>query len=115
VSASTTVTGSADLDPCPYCGGTSGVQQITNTPRKVHGWSCRECGTDWWIGVINPRRYRDDLAGLVELAAARSLLRRVIALADEAPMLTNAEMRAQLVDLASAAPPGQQPARYCRG
>ncbi|MBV9650003.1 MAG: hypothetical protein JO296_07690, partial [Pseudonocardiales bacterium] len=76
MSASTTVTG-PDLDPCPYCGGTSGVQQITNTPPKVRGWTCRDCGTDWWIGVVNPRPYLDYLAGSVELAATRSMLRRL--------------------------------------
>lgn len=97
------VTGPADLDPCPYCGGTSGVQQIAHTPPKVRGWRCRKCGTDWWIGVVNSRTYLDYLAGSSELAAARSVLRRVIALADEAPMLTDVEMRARLVALAGCA------------
>jgi len=99
VSPSTTVTDPADLDPCPYCGGTNGVQQITNTPPKVQGWSCQECGTDWWIGVVNPRPYLDHLAAAVELAAARSMLWRLIALADEAPQLGDAELRTRLVAL----------------
>jgi transposase-like protein len=68
------------VDPCPYCGGTSGVKVITNTPTKVRGWSCAACGTDWWISVVNPRPYLDQLA-------ARVTLRQVIALADAAPAL----------------------------
>jgi hypothetical protein len=26
------------IESCPYCGGTSSVQQITGTPPKVQGW-----------------------------------------------------------------------------
>jgi len=96
-----TVADTSDIDPCPYCGGTSRVQQITNTPPKVQGWSCAECGTDWWIGVVNPRPYLDYLAGLVDLAAARSMLRQVIALADEAPALPDDQLRVRLAHLAT--------------
>jgi ribosomal protein L37AE/L43A len=110
-----TVADTSDIDPCPYCGDTSGVQKIANTPPKVRAWSCGECGTDWAITVVNPYPYLDRLIAAVELTAARSMLRRVIALADEAPMLTEVEMRARLADLASAARPGQKPARCCRG
>ncbi|MBV9059409.1 MAG: hypothetical protein JOZ09_09635 [Pseudonocardiales bacterium] len=96
-----TVTGPADLDPCPYCGGTCGVQPVINTLPKVQGWSCEECGTNWWIGVVNPRPYLDYLAGLVDLAAARSRLRQVIALADEAPALPDDQLRVRLAHLAT--------------
>jgi len=100
------MTDPADLDPCPYCGGTCGVQRITNTPPKVQGWSCQECGTGWWIGVVNPRPYLDYLAGVVELAAARSVLRRLIALADQALALPDDQLRARLADLTRTARPG---------
>jgi hypothetical protein len=45
----------------------------------------------------------------VEVAAARSMLRQVIALADEAPALTDDQLRARLVDLARTARPGVPP------
>ncbi|MGH3841486.1 MAG: hypothetical protein ACRDS0_08610 [Pseudonocardiaceae bacterium] len=98
-------TGPAGIDPCPYCGGTSGVQLITDTPPVVQGWSCGQCGTAWWLSVVNPRpqRYLDRLTATVELAAARSTLRQVRALADQAPMLTDQELRARLVVLAAGA------------
>jgi hypothetical protein len=103
VSASTTATDPADLAPCPYCGGTNGVQQVTSTSPRAQGWSCGECGTDWWIGVINPRPYLDYLVGWVELAAARSMLRQVIALADEAPALPDDQLRARLASFTGTA------------
>jgi hypothetical protein len=76
------------------------VQQITSTSPKVRAWSCGECGTDWAISVVNLRSHVDQLTAAVELAAARSVLRRVIALADEAAQLGDAELRARLVVLA---------------
>jgi hypothetical protein len=48
------------------------------------------------------------LATSVELAAARSVLRQVIALAEQAPALSDDQVRARLVDLA-------RPARCRRG
>jgi hypothetical protein len=73
-----TVADTSDIDPCPYCGGTSGVQQITNTPPKVQGWSCVACGTDWAITVVNPYPCLDRLTAAV-------LLRQMLVLADQAP------------------------------
>jgi hypothetical protein len=58
---------STDLDPCPYCGSTSGVRVITNTPPKVLGWSCTPCGGQWWITVVNLRPWLDHLVATVEL------------------------------------------------
>jgi hypothetical protein len=75
------------------------VRQITNTPPKKRGWSCGECGPHWWISVVNPRPYLDYLGGRVELAVARSMLRQVIALADEAPALPDDQLRHRLVGL----------------
>jgi hypothetical protein len=46
----------------------------------------------------------------VELATARLVLRKVIALADEAPALADDQLRVRLVDLARVAWPGQRPA-----
>ena len=52
------------------------------------------------VSVINPRLYFDRLVSTLEAAAVRSMLRQVIALADEAPTLGDAELRARLVALA---------------
>ena len=81
-----------DFDPCPYCDTTAGVQPITSNP-KVQAWSCTACGTQWAISVVNPRPYVDRLTATV-------VLRQLTALADKAPTLTNAELRARLVALA---------------
>ncbi|HEX6405178.1 MAG TPA: hypothetical protein VF003_18795 [Pseudonocardiaceae bacterium] len=95
------VTDSSDIDPwCPYCGSTVGVRLITSNPPKVQAWSCGACGTDWAVSVVNPRPYLNHLVAAVELAAARSVLRQIIALADEAPALTDDQLRAQLARLA---------------
>ena len=108
MSTPTTVIGPAEADPCPYCGATSGVQVITDTPPKVRGWSCAACRAQYWISVVNPRPqpYLNHLAGTVDLAAARSALREVITLANEAAVLSNNQLRARLADLATAALPG---------
>ena len=100
-----TVTEPIDLDPCPYCGGTSDVQVTPNNLPKVRGWSCTPCGGQWWITVVNPRPWLDHLTATVELAAARSVLRELITLADQAPMLTDEQLRSQLLTLAVRAEP----------
>ncbi|HET9254842.1 MAG TPA: hypothetical protein VFO16_06520 [Pseudonocardiaceae bacterium] len=99
MSAPGTVTGPADLDPCPYRGGISGVKVITGTLPKVPGWSCSGCGTDWWISVVSPRPFLDHLTGTVELTSTRSVLREVIELAEQAPALTDEQLRSRLVTL----------------
>jgi hypothetical protein len=58
---------------------------------------------------VNPQPYFDQLAATVELAAVRSVLRGIIALAEQAPALPDDQLRARLVDLARTARPG------CRG
>jgi len=55
---------------------------------------------------VNPRPYLEYLAGWVEVAAARSMLRQVIALAEQAPALSDEQVRARLVDLARTVRPG---------
>ncbi|MGH3936449.1 MAG: hypothetical protein ACRDS1_15970 [Pseudonocardiaceae bacterium] len=84
-------------ETCPGCGATTGVQPKL-APPKVQAWSCTACETQWAITVVNPRPYLDHLAGMV---AARSVLRQVIALADQAPELTDEELRTQLHALAA--------------
>jgi hypothetical protein len=95
-----------DLDPCPYCGDASGVQVLANTPPRVRAWSCAACRTDWAITVANPRPFLDHLTATVKLAAARSVLRGIIALAEQAPALPDDQLRDRLVDLATSARPG---------
>ncbi len=79
-----------EIDPCPYCGSTIGVQSTPGTPPRVQAWSCTACGTDWAISVVNPRPYLDRLTLSVELAAARSAL----------PALTDDQLWALLAELA---------------
>lgn len=47
--------------------------------------------------------FLDHLTVAVELAAAGSVLRRLIALADEAPTLSDDQLRVRLIDLAGTA------------
>ncbi|MGH3804056.1 MAG: hypothetical protein ACRDTD_28770 [Pseudonocardiaceae bacterium] len=85
-----------DMDACPYCRETSGVQVITDTPPTVHAWSCQACGTEWALTVVNPhlRPFLDQLAVDV---AARAVLREVTTLAEQADTLTQGERRARLI------------------
>jgi hypothetical protein len=94
-----TVTDPTD-EACPYCGATSGVQVIIDAPPRVWGWSCTPCGGQWWITVVNPRPFLDHLTATVALAAARSILREVIALADQASGLADEQLRFRLLALA---------------
>jgi hypothetical protein len=50
--------------------------------------------------VVNPRPFLDHLAAAVELTAARSVLRKIITLADQAPVLTDEQLRFRLLALA---------------
>ena len=103
---SSMVTGPREINPCPSCGGTSGVRVRSGASPGVRAWSCTACQTDWAITVVNPRPWLDHLTATVELAAARSMLRQVIALADKAPALPDDQLRARLVDLTRTARPG---------
>ncbi len=100
------VTGPADVNPCPSCGGTSGVRVRSSVSPGMRAWSCVACRTDWAIAVVTPRPFLDHLTATVELAAVRSMLRQVIALADEAPALPDDQLRARLADLAKTVRPG---------
>jgi hypothetical protein len=92
-----------NVDPCPCCGTTSGVQPITGTSPKVHAWSCTACGTDWAVTVVRPQLYLDCLTATVELTAARSVLGDVITLTDQASGLTDEQLRVRLGALAKVA------------
>jgi hypothetical protein len=91
---------STEIDPCPHCGDTSDMQVITNTAPTAQAWKCGACGTEWAITVVNPCSYLDYLAATVELAGTRSALRALLSLADDAPGLTDAELRSRLMVLA---------------
>jgi len=87
-------------EPCPHCGSTSDVNVITGTSPKVQAWKCGACSTEWAVTVVNPRSYLDHLVATVELAGARAALRALLTLADDAPTLTDAELRSRLTALA---------------
>jgi hypothetical protein len=96
VNTTTTVT-----DPCPYCGGASGVQS-TPAPAGVQSWSCTECGLDWAITVvINPHlrtAYLAELGAAVEeIGRLRWTLRQIISSATDASQLADVELRARLL------------------
>ena len=90
-----------DDGPCPYCGTSDGVQRQPAPPR-VQAWRCTSCGTDFACTTVNPQPYFDHLTATVQqLGAARSILREVVALADDAPTITDRELRHRLLALAS--------------
>ncbi len=64
------VTDPADIDPCPGCGGTSGVQPITGTSPRVQAWSCTTCPANWATIAVNPQPHFDRLAAAVEQLGA---------------------------------------------
>ena len=108
----TPMTGTTD-EACPYCGETTGVTPTPGTSPRVKAWSCTACRTDWAITVVNPHPYFDRLAATVELAVARSVLRHVIMLADDAATLLDKELRDQLLALADRARLAQRPLAMC--
>jgi hypothetical protein len=55
---------------------------------------------EWVILMVNPRPFLDLLVATVELAAARSVFRELIRLADQAPGLTEEQLRFRLLALA---------------
>ena len=102
----TTVTGTTD-EACPYCGATSGVQ-AQPAPPKVQAWSCSMCNTEWAISVVRPDSRAAALltdlgATAEEVGRLRWTLRQVIALVDDAPTITDEQLRTRLVVLASGA------------
>jgi len=98
------MTGTGD-EACPGCGDTTGVQPTPGASPKVQAWSCTACQTDWAITTANPQPpFVDQLAATVEqLGATRSVLRAVVILADDAPAITDQQLRDRLVALADRA------------
>ncbi|HET9254284.1 MAG TPA: hypothetical protein VFO16_03655 [Pseudonocardiaceae bacterium] len=96
----------AGVEPCPGCGTTGEVKVIPDTAPNARAWKCGACGTDWALTVVNPRSYLDHLVATVELAGARFALRALLTLADTAPALTDADLRARLAALAGRAVTG---------
>jgi hypothetical protein len=71
---------------------------------KVQAWPCAACSGQWWISMVSPRPawlFLDHLAGTVDLAAARSVLREIITLGDQAPGLTDEQLLFRLFTLAA--------------
>jgi hypothetical protein len=99
------VTGPREINPCPSCGGTSGVRVQRRIPG---GAGVVVLGVPDGLGDRGrePAPVLDHLTATVEPAAVHSMLRQVIALADEAPALPDDQLRARLVDLARTARPG---------
>jgi hypothetical protein len=93
VSTDPTGVKTAGVDPCPHCGTITSVQLVADTPPKVQAWSCAACRTEWAVTVVNPRPFLGHLTATVEFAAAQSVLREVIALADQAPGFTDEQLR----------------------
>lgn len=96
-----TVPDSTDSDGCPMCGSTTSVQPITGTSPRVQAWSCTACSLNWAISVINPhlRPLIDLAAAAAEIGRLRWTLAQVIAVADDAPGLTDVELRTRLLEL----------------
>jgi len=106
---------SAPEDPaksCPYCEKTNDVQVIPDTPLKVKAWSCADCGTEWAVTAVTlqVRPWPDQL---VVDVVARSVLREVTTLAEQADTLTNGQLKARLLNcwarLTQACQQGAQP------
>jgi hypothetical protein len=62
--AGTALSAFVERDPCPYCGGISGVQVVTDIPPEGRAWLCGECSTQWAVSVVNlrPQALLDQLA-----------------------------------------------------
>ncbi len=89
-------------EECPGCARIDGAE-LTRCTSRVSAWKCIQCNTQWAISVVNPHLrpdYPATLAAAVEqLSTARSLLTQIITLAQDAPMITDVELRSRLVAL----------------
>ncbi len=101
-----TVTMTTATDPtseaCPGCRQTEGVQLTSATPR-VTAWTCT-CGLSWATSVVNqhlrPQYPVSIAAALDEITRLRRILAQIITLADDAPTLTDDQLRDRLITLA---------------
>ncbi|MGH3810484.1 MAG: hypothetical protein ACRDRU_28460 [Pseudonocardiaceae bacterium] len=93
-------------ESCPGCGATTGVLRTTGATPTIQTWSCTTCGLNWVLSVVNPHLRSAHLAGLAaagEIGRLRHALRQVITLADDAPTLTDKQLRDRLLTLAFSA------------
>ncbi|MGH3670899.1 MAG: hypothetical protein ACRDSH_09710 [Pseudonocardiaceae bacterium] len=82
---------------CPYCDVVGSVRRVACKYPTLGAWSCAACGGEWWTSVVNP--VNAFLRQLAEDVAARSLLRRVQALAEQAPGLSDGQVKARALSL----------------
>jgi hypothetical protein len=83
----------------------TGVTRVACDSPKVQAWSCAACGGRWWFSVVTPRHYLERLAGEV-------VLRKVAALVEEAPGLSDGQLWARLITVLAAL---DQHAKTCPG
>lgn len=90
---------------CPGCDRADGVE-----PTGPDAGRCTHCGMSWAVSIVNPRPlpgYLADLgAAAEEIGRLRWGLDKVIALADEAPQLSDQRLRERLLALAVVLRPG---------
>jgi ribosomal protein L37AE/L43A len=108
----TSVTATDTTDACPYCRTSDRIRQTSDTDR-VQAWSCDHCGTDWAYSLPDTRAAvlpTTDLGAVAqEIGRLRWIVRQLCALVDDAPTITNAELRDRLLALAVRCPrPGVQ-------
>jgi transposase-like protein len=88
---------------CPGCERSDGVEQTSAAPR-AQAWHCSRCDLNWAISVVNPLPLPAPLADLAaaaeEIDRLRWALGQVITLTDQAPGLTDAQLRERLLALA---------------
>jgi hypothetical protein len=104
VSTSTTVTAT---EACPYCRTSDRIRRTSDTSdtSRVQAWACDRCNTDWAFSVIRPDSRAAALLGDLgataqEIGWLRWVLRQVVMLADNAPGLTDEQLRNRLSGLA---------------
>ncbi|MBV8543049.1 MAG: hypothetical protein JO364_13825 [Pseudonocardiales bacterium] len=91
-------------ESCPGCGATTGVLRTTGTAPTIRTWSCTTYGLNWMISAVNPHlrpAHLADLAAAEDIGRLRWALRQVITLADDAPTLTDRQLRDRLLTLVS--------------
>jgi len=92
-------------ESCPGCGAITGVLRTTGIAPTIQTWSCTTCGLNWVISVVNPHLRPAHLADLTaaaeDIGRLRHTLRQVITLADDAPTLTDQQLRDRLLTLVS--------------
>lgn len=89
-------------EECPGCHNTDQVRSAGNT-LNTEAWACDGCGMGWAVSLVNP--HVRDRAGdhAEEVGRLRWYLQQIVALGDDAPKLTDRELRDRLLTLASGA------------